>query len=144
MVHFGGLIYQLVSQFGAKVELSGTSLVETDGMIEYRLTVTGLGTDSLTLVQVKNRIPDGVTHVSGGTVADGFVTLDVGDIAPDQSVTVSWMAQASPDAGEVTNSEFSMTGFELPGEVAGEADSGQMTVVVDPPLKMLFLPFMIR
>ncbi len=144
MVHYGGLIYQLVSQFGAKVELSGTSLVETDGMIEYRLTVTGLGTDVLTLVQVKNRIPDGVTHVSGGTVADGFVTLDVGDIGPDQSVTVSWMAQASPDAGEVTNSEFSLTGFELPSEVAGEADSGQTTVVVDPPLKMLFLPFMIR
>ena len=113
-------------------------------MIEYRLTVTSLGTDGLTSVQVQNTIPAGLTHVSGGTVADGVVTLDVGDVGSDQSVTVSWVAQAPPNIGDINNSEFSMIGSELPSEIAGAAGSGQTTVVVEPPLMKLFLPLAVR
>ncbi|MFT5196548.1 MAG: putative repeat protein (TIGR01451 family) [Cellvibrionaceae bacterium] len=136
----GGAVYQMVSQFGAKVELSATYLAEVDGVIEYKLTMTNLGTDALTIVKVENNVPAGTTYLSGGTMSGGVVTLEMSDVG--SSETVSWFAR--PDSvGTAENTMFSVTAQELSGTIPGRQGVNQTTIVVEELMKV-YLPITVR
>lgn len=138
----GGAVYQIVSQFGAKVELTASSLAETGGTVRYHLTVINLGSDDLTNVTVKNNVPAGVTYLTGGSESGGVVTLDFGNIAAGSSATVMWVGQPN-NVGTVENVMFSVEAQELSGPISGRQGENQTTLIVDELLK-LFLPMVTR
>lgn len=139
---YGGGIYQLITQFGAKVELTASSLAEVNGMIQYTLTVTNLGTDDLSDVTVTNTIPAGVVYLSGGSEAGGVVTLNVGEIGAGSSKTVSWFGR-SASVSTVANSQFNVNAQELNSPIPGTQGENQTTLVVEE-LEKIYLPLVIR
>ena len=140
--YFGGGVYQVVSQFGAKVELTASPLAEVGGVIEYKLTVTSLGTDALTLVTVSNTIPAGVEYISGGSESGGVVTLDVGDVSIGFPKTVSWFGRPTA-VSTVTNTVFNINAQELSSPIPGSQGENQTTLVVEK-LEKIYLPLVIR
>lgn len=138
LVDYGGVVYQVVSQFGAKVELTASSLAQTGGVITYHLTVTNLGTNDLTNVMVQNNLPAGMVHSSGGSESGGIVTLDVGDVAVGSSKIVTWFGQPTA-ATTVENLTFSVMAQELSRPISGRQGENQTTLVVDE-LIQLYLP----
>ena len=142
LADYQGRIYQIVSQFGAKVELNASPLVEVNDLIEYKLTVTNLGTDELTVGTVSNTIPAGIIYVSGGSEAGGVVTLEVGDVSTSAPKTVSWFGRAAV-AMAVTNTDFNVNAQELSSPIPGRQGENQTTLVVEH-LEKIYLPTVIR
>ncbi len=145
LASFGaGEIYQIIGEFGAQIDLSKTALVQTGGAISYTITITNVGLSPLTGAEIQHPIPAGVTYLSGGSVNGNVVTLAVGDLAAGQSVSASWMGQASNTAGVIPNSTLSLSANELSSTITHEQADEPMTIVTDRPVLSTYLPAILR
>ena len=72
------------------------------------------------------------------------MTLPLGDIAADQSVTVSWQGVAPNSAGVISNNNVSVSATELSSAITHRSDEQSSTVVATPPLKDIYLPTILR
>jgi uncharacterized repeat protein (TIGR01451 family) len=106
-----------VSDLGISISAPTNPIVGRD--VTYTISVTNSGPDSALAVVVTNRLPTGMNFVSAtatqGTCANsaGVVTCALGNVGPNNSVTVSIIATPST-AGLATNSANVVTASNDP------------------------------
>ncbi|MEM9774577.1 MAG: PQQ-dependent sugar dehydrogenase [Chloroflexota bacterium] len=109
---FFGNIYEVISEIGARAELSASGLAEVGGEVFFDLTVHNIGTSSLNGVSLAAEVPQGVTYSSGGTESAGVVRFDVGTVPAGESRTVRWTGTADA-LGTITANSLSIVSNEI-------------------------------
>ena len=130
----------MISEIGARPELSTSGLAVVGGPVTFDLTVHNIGTSSLNGVQLAAEVPAGVTYSSGGTESSGVVRFDVGTVPAGESRTVRWTGTANA-IGTITANSLSVTSNEIstPIPISGI----EQAKVVDA-VETIYLPLAIR
>lgn len=137
---FSGRIYEVISEIGARVELSVSGLTVVDGELLFDLTVHNIGTSSLNGVQLQSQVPSGVTYSSGGVESGGVVRFDVGTVPAGESRTVRWTGTADA-LGTITADSLSITSSEITTPISN-SEVAQAKVV--DAVETIYLPVAIR
>ena len=76
-----------------QASLTAPASVRPDENITYTLTVSNSSSGVATNVVAQTQLPPGTTHVSGGAVTDGVVSLALGNIGGNSSATASFLVK---------------------------------------------------
>lgn len=106
-----------------QASLSAPASVRPDENITYTLTVSNSSSGVATNVVAQTQLPPGTTHVSGGDLSDGMVTLALGNIGGHSSATASFLVK--PQLLTPPSATVSAADANQPQIVGGkEADPG--------------------
>ncbi len=123
-----GSIHRILDEYGFEITLQAPAAVEADETIEYQLAVENMGSVDQADVIVSNKIPEGVTYVSGGLLSGPNIFLPISEIKAGETVTVSWVAQPTTDV--VVNDTYSASVVGQP-EVTGIGPITTTAPIVD-------------
>jgi uncharacterized repeat protein (TIGR01451 family) len=89
------------------IDKTAPAFVYTDDpVVTYTLTVTNSGIRNAQSVVVTDTVPVGATHLTGGSVDDGVVTWEIGELSAESTTTVSFTASISQT---VVNNDYAVT-----------------------------------
>ncbi len=98
-----GYLYRIVDEYGFDIKLEAPESVSAGSEIEYKLTVTNVGSQPISNVQIENEIPAGVSYLSGGSRSGSTVSWQIGTLAVEETAVVSWVAN-SPQTSVLNDS----------------------------------------
>ena len=106
-----GTIYHLTEttpqpQPELSIAKTGPASVLLGETIEYTLMATNTGEGAATNTIISDTLPVGATHISGGTLVRRVVYWDVGTIAPNNDVAVSFVVSAE---STITNFDYGIS-----------------------------------
>ncbi|MEM8861376.1 MAG: PQQ-dependent sugar dehydrogenase, partial [Chloroflexota bacterium] len=99
------LIYHIIDEFGFELDITAEQ-INTDGQIEFTISVTNVGAGTATNMVVTNDIPDNVEWVSGGVSSEGAVIWPITELASGATTTVSWIAQPTVGGVEIVSGNY--------------------------------------
>ncbi|MEM8858564.1 MAG: PQQ-dependent sugar dehydrogenase [Chloroflexota bacterium] len=128
VVDFAGGIYEVISDIGARVDMSVSGLVEVGGTMTFRLTVSNIGTEDLSGLTLGAEVPQGVTYQSGGTESAGMLSFEIGTLAAGETRTLTWVGTAD-SVGTIVSNSLSANADQLNSPIS--ISGIQQTSVVD-------------